>query len=272
VAAVSGAALAASSPWAAPAAPARTAQDFPGGSHYAIGCSISHRSNNDPIVFPGQPGRSHNHTFVGNRTVDAFATPASLRGGPTSCSDPGDSSGYWVPTLYVGRKAVLPHAALVFYVKRARRELATLPRGLVMIAGNAAAHHPQPKSIVAWSCGDTIGSGARFSSVPSCTGHDWLQLQITFPSCWNGRSTDSVDHKRHMTYLSRGRCRASHPVALPTLILVLLYRPVPAGAQVVTGHFAAHADFMNGWNANVLTRISNAGVTVPDRGSGTGSG
>ena len=106
VAAVTTAALAASSLSAAPALPQQPAAGFPGGSHYSIGCSISHRNNDDPIVFPGQPGRSHNHTFIGNITVNAWATPASLRGGPTSCSDPGDSSGYWIPSLFVGRTVV----------------------------------------------------------------------------------------------------------------------------------------------------------------------
>ncbi len=258
VAAVTAAALAASSLSAAPAVPAQPAPGVPGGPSYAIGCSLSHRNNDDPIVFPGRPGRSHNHTFVGNTTVDAWATPASLRGGPTSCSDPFDSSGYWFPSLFVGRAPVLPHSATVIYVKRSREELAPLPRGLVMIAGNAATRSPQPKSIVAWSCGTGSGDGLKFSRVPECRAGQWLQLQVTFPSCWNGRTVNSPNHKAHMKYLSRGLCPASHPIALPTLVLIVVYPPVPFGGQVATGHFGAHADFMNGWTANVLTRIAHA--------------
>lgn len=253
------AAVAASSLSAAPAGPQRPAQGFPGGSHYAIGCSISHRNNDDPIVFPGQPGRSHNHTFIGNTSVNAWATPASLRGGATSCSDPADSSGYWFPSLFVGRAAVLPHSATVFYVRRSRTGLTPLPRGLVMIAGNAAARSPQPKSIVAWSCGTGAADGPKVSRVPACSAGQWLELQVTFPSCWNGRSVNSADHKKHMKYLSRGLCPASHPIALPTLVLVVTYPPVQLGAQVATGHFGAHADFMNGWNGDVLARIARAG-------------
>jgi Domain of unknown function (DUF1996) len=255
VAAVIAAALAASSLSAAPASPEQPTVAFPGGPHYSIGCSISHQNNDDPIVFPGQPGRSHHHTFIGNRTVDAWAMPATLRGGPTSCSDPGDSSGYWFPSLFVGATSVLPRAAIVFYVKRSSEKLAKLPRGLVMIAGNAAARSPQPKSIVAWSCGAAVGDGPRFSRVPACAADQWLHLEVTFPSCWNGRTLDSADHKRHMRYLSRGRCAASHPIALPTLVVNVLYPPVPLGAQVATGHFGAHADFMNGWNTDVRTRM-----------------
>ncbi len=259
VVAVTAAALAAASLSAAPAVLDQRAPSFPGGSHYAIGCSVSHRNNDDPIVFPGLPGRSHNHTFIGNTSVNAWATPASLRGGATSCSDPFDSSGYWFPSLFVGRTAVFPHSATVFYVKRSRKELAPLPRGLVMIAGNAVARSPQPKSIVAWSCGTGAADGPKVSRVPACSAGQWLQLRITFPSCWNGLTVNSADHKKHMKYLSRGLCPASHPIALPTLVLIVVYPPVPLGAQVATGHFGAHADFMNGWNADVLTKIAHAG-------------
>ena len=252
VAAAMAAALAASSLPAAPVTPAAPSADD--GPRYVIGCSFSHRSNDDPIAFPGQPGRSHNHTFVGNTTVDAWSTPASLRGGPTSCSDSGDSSGYWVPTLYDGWRPVRPVGAIVLYEKRSTEMPATLPRKLVMIAGNAAARKPQSKDVVAWSCGDAEDA-PTYSRVPACGADEMLRLRISFPSCWNGRATDSRDHKRHMKYPSGGRCPASHPRALPALVLIMLYPSVPFGAQVASGHFGAHADFMNGWNDDVLTRI-----------------
>src|SRR6185312_9532277 len=41
-------------------------------------CSADHYAPNDPIVFPGQPGMSHMHTFYGNKSTDAFTTLASL--------------------------------------------------------------------------------------------------------------------------------------------------------------------------------------------------
>ena len=42
------------------------------------------------------------------------------------------------------------------------------------------------------------------------------------------------------------------------VVLMVVYPPVPFGAQVATGHFGAHADFMNGWNGDVLMRIAHA--------------
>lgn len=253
-AAVAGAALAASGLPAAPSVPGQLTPGFPGGPYYAIGCSISHRNNDDPIVFRGKPGRSHNHTYLGNRTVDAWSTPASLLGGPTSCEDEGDSSAYWMPTLYLGSEAIQPHNAIVYYVNRSKQRLATLPNGLVMIAGDANARRRQPKGIVAWSCG-AVGGTPRFATIPACRGDQMLQLQVTFPSCWNGRAVDSRDHKRHVKYASQGICPTSHPVALPTIVLIVLYPPVPPWAQVASGRFGAHADFMNGWNEDVLSRL-----------------
>ena len=70
----------------------RVTRTFPGGPYFNVACGFSHRNNDDPIVFPGAPGRSHNHTYIGNTNVHAFSTPASLRGGETTCELPGDAS------------------------------------------------------------------------------------------------------------------------------------------------------------------------------------
>ena len=45
-------------------------------------CRFSHRAPDDPIVFPGHPGFSHDHSFVGNTSTDAFSTLWSLHGRP----------------------------------------------------------------------------------------------------------------------------------------------------------------------------------------------
>ena len=69
---------------------------------FIVACGFSHRNQDDPIVFPRQPGRSHDHTFFGNRSTNAFSTAASLRKHRrTSCPYSGgaDSAAYWAPTL-----------------------------------------------------------------------------------------------------------------------------------------------------------------------------
>jgi Domain of unknown function (DUF1996) len=232
----------------------QSSPNFPNGPYYAIGCSFSHRNNDDPVVFPGQPGKSHSHTYIGNRSVNAATTPALLLGGRSTCESEFDSSAYWMPTLFVGEDDITPLTAIVYYVNRSRERIAAPPKGLMMIVGNADAKSRQPKGIVSWSCG-AVGGKPRFYTIPACTEDQMLQLQATFPNCWDGRRLDSADHKQHMKYASRGLCPASHPVALPQLILIVLYPPVPPGSQVASGRFGAHADFMNGWDQTELERL-----------------
>lgn len=255
--AIAVAGLAAAGLSAAPAVPSAALQlspNFPNGPYYAIGCAFSHRNNDDAVVFPGQPGKSHSHTYIGNRSVTAATTPASLVGGRSTCESEFDSSAYWMPTLFVGQDDITPLTSIVYYVNRSRERIVAPPKGLVMIAGNADAKSRQPKGIASWSCG-AVGGKPRFHTIPACTEDQMLQLQVTFPNCWDGRRLDSADHKQHMKYAARGLCPASHPVALPQLILIVLYSPVPLGSQVASGRFGAHADFMNGWDQAELERL-----------------
>ncbi len=227
---------------------------FPGGSYFAIVCSFSHRNNDDPIVYPGQPGRSHNHTYIGNTSVHAFTTPATLSGGETTCELEGDASTYWVPTLYVGTEPIIPLAGIVYYIKHTYQKVESLPEGLKMVAGNAAATKAQSKIVGAWSCGG-IGGKLRVSVLPQCRVDQALELRIHFPNCWNGKTLDSPDHKRHMAYSVNSVCPQSHPVPLPTIALVLVYDSVPKRARLASGKFGLHADFMNGWDEDVLARL-----------------
>jgi uncharacterized protein DUF1996 len=227
---------------------------FPGGSYFAILCSFSHRNNDDPIVHPGAPGRSHNHTYVGNTNVNAFSTAASLRGGETTCELPGDASTYWIPTLFVGSEPIIPLAGIIYYIKHTFGRVETLPPGLKMVAGNAEAKRAQSKIVGAWSCGG-IGGKLRVSVLPQCRVSEALELRIHFPNCWNGKTLDSPDHKRHMAYSVNGVCPKTHPTPVPTVALILIYDSVPKRARLASGKFGLHADFINGWDEDVLEQL-----------------
>jgi hypothetical protein len=229
---------------------------FPGGPYFLVGCGFSHRNNDDPVVFPGQPGRSHNHTYIGNRAVTALSTPESLRGEPTTCDEPADSSTYWAPTLYEAGNAVLPIIGLVYYVRRTAGPVSTLPADLKMVAGDPNAKKAQSTDVVSWSCGPL---GRATPAVPACRGMQAVQLRVDFPNCWNGRTPDSPDHKRHMAYSAAGACPGSHPVALPAISLILVYPAVGSKALLSSGKLASHADFINGWNQERLAALT-AGI------------
>jgi hypothetical protein len=237
--------------------PAPRATGFPGGPYFVVACSSTHRSNDDPIVFPRQPGKSHNHTFVGNRDADAFSTPASLRENPNAarCGPRTDASAYWFPTLYdAGRNPVRPLTSIIYYVRRTGT-VRPFPPGLKMIAGDPNARRAQPASVASWTCEPPDGTTRVYATVPSCAGTRLLHMNVNFPDCWDGRRLDSADHRSHMAYAAGGRCPASHPVAVPMMRMMILYAAVGPGAQLSSGRYSEHGDFINAWDQDAFEQL-----------------
>jgi Domain of unknown function (DUF1996) len=229
-----------------------------GGGYFAVACGFSHRNMDDPIVFPRQPGRSHDHTFFGNRSTDAFSTPASLREeGRTTCQLRADTAAYWAPTLFVDGRAVEPIAVVAYYVRRTSDEVDPFPAGLKVIAGDANARAAQSSQVTSWSC--AVRGAERSSTIPTCSGarRGGLRLQVNFPGCWDGDRLDSANHKSHMAYSTNGACPSSHPVEVPALSLLIYYGVSggPGSELSSGGQFSAHADFVNAWNQATLARL-----------------
>jgi Domain of unknown function (DUF1996) len=221
-----------------------------------VPCGFSHRNRDDPIVYPKQPGRSHDHTFFGNRSTNAFSTPGSLRGKRgTTCGLPADTSAYWAPTLFVGRRAVEPPVLVATYTRTTSGRVDPFPAGLKMIAGDPNARTAQNARVAHWSC--AFAPGRRSSTIPTCPGtRRGLQLHVTFPNCWDGGRLDTPNHKSHMAYSSGGVCPGSHPVEVPSLSLLITY-PVAGGpnAELSSGRFGAHADFLNAWDQGTFAGL-----------------
>jgi Domain of unknown function (DUF1996) len=236
----------------------QSSRPFPGGRYFVIACGFSHRNNDDAIALPRKPGAAHNHTYIGNTVVDASTTPDALVGGTTTCGDAGDSSAYWVPTLFAGRTPLRPLAGAIYYVRRVSGAVRALPPGLKLIAGDQRARKPQSLSVVGWGCGG-LGATPRFAAIPACGADESLHFRVTFPNCWNGRDLDSADHKRHVVYASGGRCPGSHPVALPSVVLIILYPSTEHGRPLqASGRYGAHGDFINGWDQELLAPLVEA--------------
>jgi hypothetical protein len=226
-------------------------------------CHPSHTNQDDPIVFPRQPGAAHQHEFFANRSTNAYSTVTSLTGKPTTCSRPGDTAAYWVPAVLNNGRRVVPDRVIAYYRTTRIRDVASVrpfPRGLRMIAGSAAAtaSNPQPTRITNWHCGDGVRGTAGLPA--SCPG-EALTLRIEFPNCWNGRTLDSADHKSHMAYAGVGGakgCPASHPVPVPALSLNFRYKISGSlsGVRLASGGVhSGHADFFNSWNQSVLAQL-----------------
>lgn len=245
-------------------------------------CRSSHTNQDDPIVYPRQPGAAHQHDFFANRTTDAYSTVDNLSGRATTCSRPGDTAAYWIPTLLNNGRRVVPDRVIAYYRTRGIGNIASIrpfPRGLRMIAGSgsATASNPQPTTITNWHCGDGIQGTAN---VPASCPDQPLRLRIQFPNCWDGRQLDSADHQSHMAYSgvsSRG-CPASHPTPVPTLELNFRWKISGSlsGVRLSSGGVhSGHADFFNSWNQSVLAqlvrdclnagRVCNSGIAQAPR-------
>jgi len=257
--AAAGAAIAAVTVTAALAAgpsPAKKAANKPAGVNFVSTCAFSHEAMDDPIVYPGQPGKSHDHTFVGNVSTDASSTLASMQAAGTTCRLRADKAGYWMPTLIADGQPVEPLGSTIYYRRSTRGgHVTTFPAGFKMIAGDSKATTPQDTRITFWNCG-VDADVARSSTPPACPsgrGQE-LRLHVAFPSCWDGKSLDSADHKSHMAYPTRAACPADHPVAVPAISLIYRY-PISGDHEFALssgGVYSAHADFFNAWNAHVL--------------------
>lgn len=70
---------------------------------------------------------------------------------------------------------------------------------------------------VGFICLDYSGTSPESKEFPKTNCKDGLRAQVTFPSCWDGKNTDSEDHKSHMSYPEggnpdAGECPSSHPI------------------------------------------------------------
>jgi hypothetical protein len=222
-------------------------------------CRFSHRAPDDPIVFPGASGASHDHSFVGSRGTNALSSFPTLRAAGTTCERASDTAAYWVPTLFRGTVPILPTAATIYYRRSSLARVQTFPPNLRMIAGSATAGSPQGMRITWWSCG-AASDVKPSSAIPACpaTRGSSLRLHVRFPSCWNGRQLDSTDHKSHLAYPVRAACPATHPFPVPEITQIYRYAVQGGGTDLYLasgGQFSAHADFVNSWRQQVLRSL-----------------
>ena len=226
-----------------------------GRGQFVVECGFSHAATDDPIIYPGQPGASHEHVFFGNTGTDAASTLVSLEAGQTTCEQRLDRAAYWVPALFAGTAMVEPVKSTAYYRAGLDVEPTVVqpyPSGLMMIAGNAAADTEQPLEVVAWTCGAGI---ERSALPPVCPPGRNLHLILTFPDCWDGARLDSANHIDHVAYSTGGACPSTHPVAVPQLQFSVEYAHTgPTDGLVLAsgGLLSGHADFVNAWDPEKL--------------------
>ncbi|OYY49131.1 MAG: hypothetical protein B7Y48_07420 [Methylophilales bacterium 28-44-11] len=288
------------------------AESFPYAGAFRISCEYSHMSNDDPIVFPGVPNATHHHTFFGNTGANAYSTNASLRNSGNSTCAGGilNRSGYWMPSLINTSNGApsKPSVVVVYYKavdEKSGMYMKAPPAGLRMIAGNA-----RPLAVAdaegGFFCQDQtqvmnpanwgiIWQGSHIKQ--SCGGpNQMLRMIVTFPQCWDGKNLDSPDHKSHMAFScgdecenaqgvvtkSANSCPASHPVQIPNITINADFPGLDANAKyrlasdnystAYPGGYSLHADWMNGWDEEIIGRVVKNCINNPKNCGGPNLG
>lgn len=214
-------------------------------------CSAGQLLYDDPIMYPGQPGRSHLHQFYGNTSANASSDYNSLRTtGQSTCMSPVNRSAYWMPALLDGKGNVVRPDYVAIYYKRfpknspecatgAPKGCISLPNGLRFIFGrdmtNLAA---APTGNFHFICQTQQGGYPPNGSGPNNNGLGYpdmaqalavcspglvLAAIVDAPSCWDGVNLDSSDHRSHVAYAkftSVGQvCPSGYPYMIPGFTL-----------------------------------------------------
>jgi hypothetical protein len=151
-------------------------------------------------------------------------------------------------------------------------KVVAMPRFLRVLYGDAKVSTNGPANARAsWTC--TGFENRVTDKYPICPQGSKVKRIHTFPSCWDGKNTDSANHRTHIVFPdSSGRCAAGFK-AVPQLQISLTY-DIPHDVQVKKQYkvdafpqekhnpFSDHDDF-----ANVMSqRIMNGLVNCVNRG------
>ncbi|MCI2416901.1 DUF1996 domain-containing protein [Saccharopolyspora sp. K220] len=227
----------------------------PGGStgYWRVDCGRNQegRHNSDNVVIsPGMVGGAHHvHDYVGNVSTDAFSTDQSLAAAGTTCGGDDKSTYFWpvmrIPGGTTGPgaygKILVPDAVLIEYRGNPLSDVVPMPRFLRAGTGNPHGYTSGGVGTehVQWSCsGKREHVGQQY---PRCPSGQQVVRVFDFPSCWNGRTTDSADHRSHLVFPgASGACpRGTFPV--PRLHVELSYT-LPPGVDYAIDTFPEELD------------------------------
>jgi hypothetical protein len=182
-----------------------------------------HRNTANVVVTPGKAGPAHHvHDYVGNLSVDVGSTVKSLAEGDTSCAN-GDRSTYYWPVLRLAGGAVqVPVSLTLTYYGNVRSPVVEMPRLLRGAVGDAYAFtNGGARAEPVWSCSGS--PDRRTTRYPICPGGERVLRVFDFPSCWDGRRTDSSDHRAHLVFPQPGGGCPISTFAVPRLEIVVAY-------------------------------------------------
>ena len=238
-------------------------------------------AKDDPIVYPGQPGKSHLHQFFGNTAANASSNYQSLRTtGGSTCTRSADTSpqrsAYWMPAMLDGAgNAVKPDWVNTYYKRLPASDpqcakttdpavaghCIEMPNGLRFILGynmaNGSGGPTDTNSADYWAMGfdcvtRDVGNQVSLTGVQhtmadivatgKCPAGSWLRAFVRFPACWDGKNLDVADHRSHITFgVAAVGCPADHPYNIPEIAIQAYYT---TDANFVAGRWHLSSDEM----------------------------
>ena len=201
--------------------------------------------------------KSHRHEFFGPKSLTPQMELKQITRKNSSCSFSADHSAYWHPTLYIGKTRVEPSRIQAYY--NVNNEVRAFPLNLSYKSLDAVSDPVHIK----WYCSGK-GEDRTSNSAQSCRDGEYLMASVEFPSCWDGHSTDSIDHRSHLTYKGESyNCSRTHPVEVPKLTLFIQWscnKVCGATSDLKLSSGATntfHADFLAGWKPKELNFLIN---------------
>ena len=228
--------------WGTGDVPPSAAPDVVGAFRFV--CSAGQISFDDPIVYPGQPGKSHLHQFFGNTGADASSSYESLRTtGDSTYTSRLNRSAYWMPAMLNGKgSVVVPDFVGIYYKRRPKTDplcakigkaCVDLPRGLRFIFGfDMLNRKSQSTGGGYFNCQGPGSIPGHYPSIvdaaKNCPIGAQLGAVISAPECWDGKNLDSANHRSHVAYSAYNgqnyaQCPATHPYVIPTFTLGAWY-------------------------------------------------
>ncbi|MFD9629440.1 DUF1996 domain-containing protein [Streptomyces violascens] len=243
------------------------------------------RNPDNVIVAPGvSNGAHHMHDYVGNQATDAFSSDADLARGNTSCRNQGDKSTYYWPVVRIlnqgndtdaradggGKdknvgKIQTPVQATIQLTGSPVSKVTAMPRFLRIITGDAKAFtNGNANANASWSCTGFENRQLK-DKYPLCPQGSKVVRTFKFQSCWDGRNTDSANHRTHVAFADkRGACPAGFK-AIPQLVQRIVYDvPAKAGAFAVDSFpeqlhkpVTDHGDFIDVFSDQLMGKAVN---------------
>ncbi|MER7731804.1 DUF1996 domain-containing protein [Streptomyces erythrochromogenes] len=241
---------------------------------FSVNCGRNENGHFNPdnvIVAPGvSNGAHHMHDYVGNVSTDAFSTNDSLARAGTTCGN-GDQSTYYWPVLRLrdgkaerdaqapgggqdGNVGTIlkPKQVTITFKGSPEGKVKAMPRFLRIITGDAKAlTNGTANANASWSCTGFEDRQLK-DKYPICPKGSDVVRTFSFQSCWDGRNTDSANHRTHVAFADRnGRCQKGF-TAIPQLVQRIVYGVQP-GSRIAVDSFPEqlhkpvtdHGDFIN---------------------------